>query len=103
VPNFLPLLAERFARQRLTALARVEGLRTDARPIVLFLCVNNAGRSQMRPHVMVAGTSFPMPRARANLGFSADLHWSKRRRRLHVRRATTTTSRIHGFCPLRQN
>jgi arsenate reductase (thioredoxin) len=47
VANFLPLLAERFARQRLTALARVEGLRTDDRPVVLFLCVHNAGRSQM--------------------------------------------------------
>jgi arsenate reductase (thioredoxin) len=47
VPNFLPLLAERFARQRLTALARVEGLRHDGRPVVLFLCVHNAGRSQM--------------------------------------------------------
>ncbi|GIF66331.1 putative arsenate reductase ArsC [Asanoa ishikariensis] len=47
VPHFLPLLAERFARQRLTALARVEGLRTDGRPVVLFLCVHNAGRSQM--------------------------------------------------------
>jgi arsenate reductase len=47
IPHFLPLLAERFARQRLTALARVEGLRTDARPVVLFLCVHNAGRSQM--------------------------------------------------------
>jgi protein-tyrosine-phosphatase len=47
VPNFLPLLAERFARQRLTALARVEGLRNDGRPIVFFLCVHNAGRSQM--------------------------------------------------------
>jgi arsenate reductase (thioredoxin) len=47
VPHFLPLLAERFARQRLTALARVEGLRHDGRPVVLFLCVHNAGRSQM--------------------------------------------------------
>ncbi len=47
VPNFLPLLAERFARQRLTALAKVEGLRQDGRPVVLFLCVHNAGRSQM--------------------------------------------------------
>ena len=46
VPNFLPLLAERFARQRLTALARVEG-HGDGRPVVLFLCVHNAGRSQM--------------------------------------------------------
>jgi protein-tyrosine-phosphatase len=47
IPNFLPLLAERFARQRLTALAKVEGRRDDHRPVVLFLCVHNAGRSQM--------------------------------------------------------
>jgi protein-tyrosine-phosphatase len=47
VPNFLPLLAERFARQRLAALARVDGHRNDGRPVVLFLCVHNAGRSQM--------------------------------------------------------
>jgi arsenate reductase (thioredoxin) len=45
--NFLPLIAERFARQRLRALARVEGVGTDGTPIVLFLCVHNAGRSQM--------------------------------------------------------
>jgi arsenate reductase len=45
--NFLPLMAERFARQRLTALARVEGKHDDGLPIVLFLCVHNAGRSQM--------------------------------------------------------
>jgi arsenate reductase len=47
VPNFLPLLAERWGRQRLTALARVEGKITDAKPTVLFLCTHNAGRSQM--------------------------------------------------------
>jgi arsenate reductase (thioredoxin) len=47
IPHFLPLLAERFARQRLVAQARIEGLGTDKRPIVLFLCVHNAGRSQM--------------------------------------------------------
>ena len=45
--NFLPLMAERFARQRLIALARVEGKHDDGLPIVLFLCVHNAGRSQM--------------------------------------------------------
>ena len=45
--HFLPLLAERFARQRLLALARVEGKGDDGVPIVLFLCVHNAGRSQM--------------------------------------------------------
>jgi protein-tyrosine-phosphatase len=47
VPNFLPLLGERFARQRLNALARVEGKITDGKPTVLFLCTHNAGRSQM--------------------------------------------------------
>ena len=47
VSNFLPLLAERFARQRLKALAKVEGKSNDGLPIVLFLCVHNAGRSQM--------------------------------------------------------
>ena len=43
----MPLLAERFARQRLKALAKVEGKSSDGLPIVLFLCVHNAGRSQM--------------------------------------------------------
>ena len=47
IPNFLPLLGERFARQRLHALARAEGLTSDGKPVVLFLCVHNAGRSQM--------------------------------------------------------
>ena len=47
IPNFLPLLAERFARQRLNALAKVEGLAHVTTPVVLFLCTHNAGRSQM--------------------------------------------------------
>jgi protein-tyrosine-phosphatase len=47
VPNYLPVLTERFARQRLRALARVDGLHVDRKPTVLFLCVHNAGRSQM--------------------------------------------------------
>ncbi len=47
VANFLPLLAERFARQRLRALAKVEGRHHDGTPTVLFLCTHNAGRSQM--------------------------------------------------------
>jgi arsenate reductase len=45
--NFLPIMAERFARQRLRALAKVEGKANDGLPTVLFLCVHNAGRSQM--------------------------------------------------------
>jgi protein-tyrosine-phosphatase len=47
IPNYLPLLAERFARQRLRAMARIEGKDNPDTPIVLFLCVRNAGRSQM--------------------------------------------------------
>ena len=40
-------MAERFAQQRLKALAKVEGKADDGLPTVLFLCVHNAGRSQM--------------------------------------------------------
>jgi protein-tyrosine-phosphatase len=47
IKNFVPLFSERFARQRLRALARVEGKVTGGEPSVLFLCVHNAGRSQM--------------------------------------------------------
>lgn len=47
VTNHLPLLAERFARQRLRALARSEGKLAGDVPAVLFLCVQNANRSQM--------------------------------------------------------
>lgn len=47
VPTFLPVLAERFARQRLHALARIESAHDVGTPTVLFLCVQNAGRSQM--------------------------------------------------------
>jgi protein-tyrosine-phosphatase len=41
------MFAERFARERLNALAKVEGKTSDERPVVLFLCTHNAGRSQM--------------------------------------------------------
>ena len=47
MPNYVPLLAERFARQQLRALARIEGKADQGTPTVLFLCVHNAGRSQM--------------------------------------------------------
>jgi protein-tyrosine-phosphatase len=47
VGKFLPLMAERFARQRLRALAKIEGLHDDGKPTVLFLCTHNAGRSLM--------------------------------------------------------
>ena len=44
---FVPVLAHRFARERLKALAQTEGLMTKDMPEVLFVCVHNAGRSQM--------------------------------------------------------
>ena len=44
--NWMPVLVERFTRDRLRALARIE-VGAGGRPAVLFLCVHNAGRSQM--------------------------------------------------------
>ena len=65
--NFVPLLVHRFARERLRALGQVEGSIAKAVPEVLFICVQNAGRSQMaaalldhyaegRVHVRSAGS-----------------------------------------------
>ena len=44
---FVPVLAHRFARERLKALGQAEGTITKLQPEVLFVCVQNAGRSQM--------------------------------------------------------
>jgi arsenate reductase (thioredoxin) len=44
---FVPVLAHRFARERLKALGQAEGLIAKVHPEVLFVCVQNAGRSQM--------------------------------------------------------
>ena len=44
---FVPVLVHRFARERLKALAQVEGMLAKQMPEVLFVCVHNAGRSQM--------------------------------------------------------
>jgi protein-tyrosine-phosphatase len=65
---FVPVLAHRFARERLKALAQAEGVVTKDQPEVLFVCVHNAGRSQMaaglvklrsegRVHVRSAGSA----------------------------------------------
>src|SRR6202022_2559499 len=47
VRDFLPLLAERFARQQLHAIAKINGKSHDYQLVVSFLCNHNAGRSQM--------------------------------------------------------
>jgi arsenate reductase len=67
VRDFIPLMAERFARERLRALGQSEGTIVKEIPEVLFVCVHNAGRSQMaaalldhrargRVHVRSAGS-----------------------------------------------
>jgi len=50
--DFIPLFVHRFARERLRALAQVEGKLTKETPEVLFVCVQNAGRSQMAAALM---------------------------------------------------
>jgi arsenate reductase len=68
VVDFIPLFVHRFARQRLRALAQAEGAIIKEVPEVLFVCVHNAGRSQMaaalldhhargRVHVRSAGSA----------------------------------------------
>ena len=68
VSVFVPVLAHRFARERLKALGQADGLIVKEQPEVLFVCVHNAGRSQMaaglvtlrsegRIHVRSAGSA----------------------------------------------
>jgi arsenate reductase len=75
--DFVPLFVHRFARERLRALGQVEGTIEKAMPEVLFVCVQNAGRSQMaaglldklgagRVHVRSAGSD-PADRINPNV------------------------------------
>jgi arsenate reductase (thioredoxin) len=68
VTAHLPALTAKFAGDRLTALAQAQGAAPHDVPEVLFVCVQNAGRSQMaaalldhhaagRVHVRSAGSS----------------------------------------------
>ena len=67
VGTHLPSLSTRFARDRLTALAQSKGAIPKTVPEVLFVCIQNSGRSQMaagwlrtlggdRVHVRSAGS-----------------------------------------------
>jgi arsenate reductase len=75
--DFIPLFVHRFARERLRALGQVEGRIAKTVPEVLFVCVQNAGRSQMaaalldhyaegRVHVRSAGSA-PADRINPNV------------------------------------
>ena len=68
VVDFIPLFVHRFSREQLRALAQAEGAIIKDVPEVLFVCVHNAGRSQMaaalldhhakgRVHVRSAGSA----------------------------------------------
>ena len=50
--DFVSVLVHRFARERLRALAQAEGRIVKDVPEVLFVCVQNAGRSQMAAGLM---------------------------------------------------
>ena len=47
IPDFLPILTQRFARDQLLAAAQAEGKVVTGTPEILFVCVHNSGRSQM--------------------------------------------------------
>jgi arsenate reductase (thioredoxin) len=77
IKDFVPLFVHRFARERLRALGQVEGTISKEVPEVLFVCVQNAGRSQMaaalldhyaegRVHVRSAGSD-PADRINPNV------------------------------------
>ena len=50
--DFIPVFVHRFSRERLRALGQAEGSITKDVPEVLFVCVHNAGRSQMAAGLM---------------------------------------------------
>ncbi|MCA1783341.1 MAG: arsenate reductase ArsC [Intrasporangiaceae bacterium] len=47
IPTFLPVLVERFAKELLVARAQASGAQAKAMPELLFVCLHNAGRSQL--------------------------------------------------------
>lgn len=54
VTGFLVVLTERFATERLTALAQARGALPKTVPEVLFVCVHNSGRSQIAAALLAA-------------------------------------------------
>ncbi|WP_169079461.1 low molecular weight phosphatase family protein [Microcella alkalica] len=54
ITQFLPSLTARFAADRLAAIARAEGVASAATPSVLFVCVENSGRSQLAGAILRA-------------------------------------------------
>lgn len=68
IRTYLPILVRRYATELLSAQAQAEGIQLKPVPEILFVCVHNAGRSQMaaaiaehlapgRVHVRSAGSA----------------------------------------------
>ncbi|HET6666799.1 MAG TPA: arsenate reductase ArsC, partial [Intrasporangium sp.] len=68
IPDYLPILTARHAKDQLKAAAQAEGRIAKQVPEILFICVHNAGRSRMaaalaahlsagRVHVRSAGSA----------------------------------------------
>ena len=68
IPDYVPILTARYAKDQLKAAAQAEGRIAKQVPEILFICVHNAGRSQMaaalaqhlsagRVHVRSAGSA----------------------------------------------
>jgi arsenate reductase len=92
--DFVPVLAHRFARERLRALGQAEGTIVKDVPEVLVVCVQNAGRSQMaaallnwraggRVHIRSAGSRpasqihFPVVQSLEELGIDVGEEFPK--------------------------
>jgi arsenate reductase len=45
IQTYLPIFVNRFVRARLRALGQTQGVIVKDRPVVLFLCIHNSGRS----------------------------------------------------------
>ena len=73
VPNFVPLLAHRFARQQLVAVAQHRGLMDKALPEVLFVDIRDSGRSQIAAALLAAKAPGLGPRNPAALTRRPDL------------------------------
>ena len=74
ISSHLPSLTERFARDRLTALAQAKGAAPHDVPEVLLVCVQNAGRSQMAAALLDHHAAGRVHVRSAGSAPSADLH-----------------------------
>ncbi|MFJ5879796.1 low molecular weight phosphatase family protein [Kitasatospora cineracea] len=74
IARHLPLLASRFAAERLDALARQQGRWPRERPQVLFVCAENSGRSQLAAALLeaVGGASVRVLSAGSSPGCDID-------------------------------